>query len=189
MVKLTKEGGYAKIWKIKCNEWQVKNMSEKKIPENFNMALVIVDSIPVITFAVSMIMIASRFKQPLFYLGALLSTLAGLGKVLWKLIIVVKKKNIYFFYKQFRYSMPLGFLFMVLAVIIGHNNINFSAVWQAVSSFPAGLCFIGAIILFCVMGYCAKALDPDDAKSNWIEQGVNVAAQILLMAGVILACY
>ncbi len=165
------------------------NMSEKKVPENFNMALVIVDSIPVITFAVSMIVIAGRFSQPLFYVGALLSTLAGLGKVLWKLIIVVKKKNIYFFYKQFHYSMPLGFLLMVLAVIIAHNSIDFASVWQAVSSFPAVFCFSGAVILFGVMGYCGKALNPDDAKSNWIEQGINVGAQILLMTGVILACY
>ena len=69
-------------------------MEEKKsIPEGFTLKLALVDAIPVVEFSVSMMAIASKFKSALFALGACCSTLAGCGKVLWKILLAVKKEE------------------------------------------------------------------------------------------------
>ena len=45
--------------------------------EGFTVALALVDAIPVLSFGISMVIIATRFESPLFMIGAALSVLAG----------------------------------------------------------------------------------------------------------------
>ena len=62
--------------------------------EGFTLALALVDAIPVLSFGISMVIIASRFHSPVFMIGAGLSVLAGCCKVAWKLILGISKKDI-----------------------------------------------------------------------------------------------
>ena len=45
--------------------------------EGFTIGLALVDAIPVLSFGISMVIIASRFDSPLFMIGAILSVLGG----------------------------------------------------------------------------------------------------------------
>ena len=61
--------------------------------EGFTLALALVDAIPVLSFGISMVIIASRFNSPPFLMGASLSVLAGCCKVAWKLVLGIKGKE------------------------------------------------------------------------------------------------
>lgn len=71
-------------------------MDKNTVPENFTLSMVIVDAFPVIFFSLIAILIGIMLKNPVFITGAVLAAFAGLCKVIWKLI-VVKKKRIYGF--------------------------------------------------------------------------------------------
>ena len=92
-------------------------MTKDTIPENFTLSLAFVDSLPVLFFGGSMILIGLLFGSPLFLIGAALCFWAGAAKVLWKIIVVTKKKNVWWMFLQMRIVMPIGFLLMLLAVI------------------------------------------------------------------------
>ena len=49
--------------------------------EGFTIGLALVDAVPVLSFGISMVIIASKFGSPLFMVGAALSVLAGCCKV------------------------------------------------------------------------------------------------------------
>ena len=69
--------------------------------EGFTVGLALVDAIPVLSFGISMVIIASRFDSPLFMLGAALSVLAGCCKVAWKLVLGIAKKDVTWLNKPF----------------------------------------------------------------------------------------
>ena len=126
-------------------------MTKDTIPENFTLSLAIVDALPVLFFGGSMILIGLLFGSPMFLIGAALCFWAGAAKVLWKIIVVTKKKNVWWMFLQMRIVMPIGFVLMILAVILNRNAINLSAVLAAVVSLPS--------VLFFAIGdgrYCAK---------------------------------
>ena len=75
-------------------------MTKDTIPENFTLSLAFVDSLPVLFFGGSMIVIGLLFGSPLFLIGAALCFWAGAAKVLWKIIVVTKKKNIWWMFLQ-----------------------------------------------------------------------------------------
>ncbi|MDO4501435.1 MAG: hypothetical protein Q4B60_09240 [Erysipelotrichaceae bacterium] len=157
-------------------------MNKNTIPEDFTLALALVDGLPVIFFAINMIIIGIKFKSFLFVFGALLCTFAGLAKVFWKIIVALKKKNIWFLFIQMRITMPLGFLIILLSLIFNYKRINLSVVLR----FPACVFFLIGIIGMCLMGYFALKLDNSDLKSNWIEQITNTFAQLALLIGTLL---
>ena len=69
--------------------------------EGFTLGLALVDAIPVLSFGVSMVIIAGRFRSPLFLVGAALSVLAGCCKVAWKLVLGITKKDLRWLNKPF----------------------------------------------------------------------------------------
>ena len=161
-------------------------MTKDTIPENFTLSLALVDALPVLFFGGSMILIGLPFGSPLFLIGAALCFWAGAAKVLWKIIVVTKKKNIWWMFLQMRIVMPLGFLLMILAVILNRNAINLSAVFAAVISLPSVLFFAVGVIGMVLMGVFAAKLDSADVRSNWIEQLTNGVAQAAIFVGILL---
>lgn len=145
--------------------------------EGVSVSMALVDAIPVLFFAGSSIVISLLFKSPVFTIGAIFSTLAGLGKVIWKLLLAAKKKNIFLLNKQFRILMPLGFLLMLVSLVIEHNRISMTTIWANVSAFPSCIFFLLGVVGMILMCIFAKKLDSSDAKSNWIEQITNGIAQ------------
>ena len=161
-------------------------MTKDTIPENFTLLLALVDALPVLFFGGSMILIGLLFGSPLFLIGAALCFWAGAAKVLWKIIVVTKKKNIWWMFLQMRIVMPLGFVLMILAVILNRNAINLSAVFAAIVSLPSVLFFAVGVIGMVLMGVFAAKLDPADVRSNRIEQLTNTLAQAAIFVGILL---
>lgn len=98
----------------------------KKNYENFPLSLALFDALPVIFFSISVIIIAMNYRNVLFITGSILCTLAGIGKVVWKIIIAGTRKDIAILNRQLRITMPVGFLLIIIGIIMGAGNIDFN---------------------------------------------------------------
>ena len=120
--------------------------------EGFTVALALVDAIPVLSFSISMVIIASRFDSPLFMIGAFLSVLAGCCKVCWKLVLGIWKKDLRWLNKPFLPMQITGFGFILGSLLTGLGKINWGGVLAAVTSLPSILFFVAWIGLMFFMG-------------------------------------
>ena len=156
--------------------------------EGFTIGLALVDAIPVLSFGISMVIIASRFPSPLFMIGAILSVLGGCCKVVWKLVLGIWKKDLRWINKPFVPMMAGGFLLLIVSVIVGFGKIHWAGVGAAILSFPSILFFAAWIGLMGFMGWYRKnRFKNDDAHSNWTAQIVNAVGQTCLLLGILLA--
>lgn len=156
--------------------------------EGFTLALALVDAIPVLSFGISMVIIASRFQSPLFMVGAALSVLAGCCKVAWKLVLGVAKKDLRWLNRPFVPMQATGFLLMLISFIIGFGKISWSGVLAGITSLPSLLFFIAWIFLMFFMGWYRKnKFSNDDAHSNWTAQIINAIGQTCLLLGILFA--
>ena len=156
--------------------------------EGFTLALALVDAIPVLSFGISMVIIASRFQSPVFMIGAALSVLAGCCKVAWKMVLGIAKKDLRWLNKPFVPMQATGFLLMLISFIIGFGKISWSGVLAGVTSLPSLLFFIAWIGLMFFMGWYRKnKFSNDDAHSNWTAQIINAIGQTCLLLGILFA--
>ena len=156
--------------------------------EGFTIALALVDAIPVLSFGISMVIIASRFDSLLFMLGASLSVLAGCCKVAWKLVLGIAKKDLRWLNRPFVPMQATGFLLMLISFVLGFRKIRWAAVAGALVSFPSLLFFLLWIGLMGFMGWYRKnRFRHEDARSNWTAQIVNAAGQTCLLLGILFA--
>ena len=156
--------------------------------EGFTIGLALVDAIPVLSFGISMVLIASRFPSPLFMVGAVLSVLGGCCKVAWKLMLGITKKDLRWLNKPFVPMMASGFLLLLISLLLNITKINWGAVGAAVISLPSLFFFIAWIGLMGFMGWFRKhKFSHDDARSNWTAQIVNAIGQICLLLGILFA--
>ena len=156
--------------------------------EGFTVGLALVDAIPVLSFGISMVIIASRFDSPTFIIGAVLSVLAGCCKVCWKLILGIWKKDIRLLNKPFVPLMAVGFGFIVGSLIGGWKKISWAGVLASILSFPSILFFVAWIGLMGFMGWYRKnKFKNDDAHSNWTAQIINAVGQSCLLLGILFA--
>lgn len=156
--------------------------------EGFTLALALVDAIPVLSFGISMVIIASRFQSPLFMVGAALSVLGGCCKVAWKLVLGITKKDLRWLNKPFVPMMATGFLLLVVSLLLNITKINWAAVGASIVSIPSILFFIAWIGLMGFMGWFRKhKFSNDDAKANWTAQIINAIGQTCLLLGILFA--
>lgn len=156
--------------------------------EGFTLGLALVDAIPVLSFGISMVIIASRFQSPLFTIGAILATLGGCCKVAWKLVLGIAKKDLRWLNKPFVPMMASGFLLLVVSVLLNITKIHWADVGAAIVGLPSILFFIAWIGLMGFMGWFRKhKFQNDDAKSNWTAQIVNAVGQTCLLLGILFA--
>ena len=156
--------------------------------EGFTIALALVDAIPVLSFGVSMVIIASRFPSPLFMIGAILSVLGGCCKVAWKLVRGSTRKELRGLNKPFVPMMAGGFLLLLISVLLNITAINWAGVSAAIIGLPSVLFFIAWIGLMGFMGWFRKhKFSNDDAHSNWTAQIINAIGQTCLLLGILFA--
>lgn len=161
-------------------------MTKDIVPDNFTMTLALVDAIPVLFFGASMVRIGQLFHSTLFLIGALLCLFAGAAKVLWKIIVVLQHKNIWFLFLQMRILMPIGFLMMVLSLVVNASAISITALLAAVTSLPSAIFFALGLFGMLLMILFAMKLDSADVNANWIEQLTNGLAQLCIFVGLLL---
>lgn len=156
--------------------------------EGFTVWLALVDAIPVLSFGISMVIIASRFHSPLFMAGAALSVLAGCMKVAWKMVLGIGKKDLRWLNKPFVPMQASGFLVMLISFIIHFGRIDWACLGASLISLPSLLFFIAWLVLMGVMVWFRKAkFSNDDAKSNWTAQIINAVGQTCLLLGILFA--
>lgn len=168
------------------NSKEKTKMTRNIVPDNFTITLALVDALPVLFFGATMILIGTLFSHPLFLAGAILTTITGAVKVLWKIIVVLKKKNIWWMFVQMRMLMPVGFFLMLLSLILGRNSLSATRIWKGLISFPSVFFFIIGVIGMATMILFAAKLDSSDSKANWIEQATNGVAQASFFVGVLI---
>ena len=156
------------------------------VPEGFTVSMALVDALPVLFFGGSMVVISLLFHSPLFLTGALLCLLGGAGKVLWKILVATRKKNVWPLFIQMRILMPAGFALILLSVILNAGRISLGALGRSVLSFPSVIFFAVGLLGMVLMGVFASRLDSSDARSNWIEQLTNGVAQACIFVGLLL---
>lgn len=161
-------------------------MTKDTIPQNFTMSLVLVDALPVLFFAASMVAAGFLLKSGLFLVGALLCLWAGAAKVIWKVIVVLKKRNIWWLFLQMRIVMPVGFLLMAAGLAANRKSVDFAALWSAAVSAPAVFFFAVGLLGMALMLVFAFRLDSSDVRANWLEQLTNGAAQAAFFVGILL---
>lgn len=156
--------------------------------EGFTIGLALVDAVPVLSFGISMILIASRFDSPLFLVGAALSVLAGCCKVAWKLVLGIWKKDLRWLNKPFVPMQAAGFLLMLVSFLLAFRRIRWAAVGAALIGFPSIVFFLAWIGLMGFMGWFRKnKFKNDDAKTNWTAQIINAVGQTCLLLGILFA--
>ena len=161
-------------------------MTKDVVPEGFTLSLALTDAIPVLFFGASMVVVSFLFSSRLFLFGALLCLVAGAAKVLWKIIVVLRQKNIWLLFIQMRILMPIGMLIMIAAVILKKSSVDFSGILSSALSFPPVI-FLGAGVLgMILMTVFAFTLDSSSAKANFTEQLTNGIAQVCFFTGLLL---
>lgn len=161
-------------------------MTRDTVPENFTLSLAAIDAIPVLFFGATMILIGAFFSNPLFLIGAIVVFVSGLIKVLWKVDVVIKKRNTWWMFLQMRIAMPIGFLIMIIGLVMSRKEIVPAVLISSICSLPSVIFFSFGIIGMILMIVFAVKLDSSDVKSNWIEQATNGIAQIAFFVGVLL---
>ena len=151
----------------------------------FTLSLALVDALPVLFFGCAAAMLGVKLQSALFIVGAALCLLAGAGKVVWKLLLALRGKDVAFLGVQLRYVMPTGFLLMLLGAILAERETVLSLL-QAAVRMPSVFFFALTIVGLIAMVVCAKKFDRFDVRANWIEQGINAAAQACALIGVLL---
>lgn len=156
--------------------------------EGFTIGLALVDAIPVLSFGMSMVIIASRFDSALFMIGAALSVLAGCCKVAWKLVLGIAKKDLKWLNKPFVPMQATGFLLMLVSFVLGFRNIRWGSVASAVTGFPSVAFFAAWIgLMFAMSWYRKHKFQHNDAHSNWTAQIINAVGQTCLLLGILFA--
>lgn len=156
--------------------------------EGFTIGLALVDAIPVLSFGISMVIIATRFDSALFMIGASLSVLAGCCKVAWKLVLGLAKKDLKWLNKPFVPMQATGFLLMLVSFVLGFRKIQWINVAASVVRFPCVVFFAAWIALMFAMSWYRKhKFQRNDAHSNWTAQIINAVGQTCLLLGILFA--
>lgn len=153
--------------------------------EQFTVQLAVMDALPVLFFAAAAVILGLKLHSALFFIGAVICFLAGAGKVLWKLLLAWKGKDVPLLGAQLRYLMPAGFLLMILGAVLA-DRAQVRALIRAAVRMPSALFFALAVIGLAGMILCARKFDRRDVRGNWIEQIINAVAQGCVLIGVLL---
>lgn len=152
---------------------------------DFTLSLALFDAIPVLLFSAAAIIAACNLNSTLFLIGAVICTLSGTMKVIWKITVSATQKDLKPLNIQMRFLMPCGFLLIIIGLIIDAPKINFKLIGANATSMPAILFYFITITGMILMSIFAFKLDSTKAKSNWTEQITNAVAQLALLLGVI----
>ena len=151
----------------------------------FTILMACVDALPVLFFCAATCVLGLRLHSGLFVAGACICIAAGLGKVFWKLLIAVWKKDIWVLGAQLRYLMPVGFLLMIIGGVRADHEVV-KGLLRGMTRMPSILFFVLALCGIAGLIVCSRRFDRRDTRGNWIEQCINCFAQMCVLIGVLL---
>ena len=153
--------------------------------EGFTLSLALVDALPVVFFAAAMISFGARLNSGLFIAGAVLAVCGGAGKVTWKLMLALARKDVPWLAKQMRVTMPIGFVLIIAGCVASGQA--FLALSAGFAEPPSSVLMTVFFLCMLAMAWFAGHMDQSDARANWVEQLTNAAGQACLLAAVLLA--
>lgn len=159
--------------------------NHRDAPQGFTLALALADAVPVALFAAATIVAAGHIHSTLFLVGALVCLVAGAGKVAWKLAMALAHTGVPLLSRQMRYLMPTGFLLMLAGAVA--TPAQTLALLQGLVSLPSVVPLVVWLACTLLMVRFARHRNQLDARSNWVEQGVNSAGQLALLVALALA--
>lgn len=161
-------------------------MTKDTVPQNYTLALALFDAVPVILFGLASWLLWQMCGNILVLAGGTVCFAAGMLKVLWKIIVVVRKKNIWPLFVQMRIGMPAGFAMILIGFLAVCMTKDMGSFRKALCH-PLPILFLILTALgMAAMIVCSSKLDPADAKANWIEQGCNTVAQGAFLAAMLM---
>jgi len=153
--------------------------------EGFTVKMALADALPVLFFCGSLLLLSRIFSSTMFCSGAVFTVLAGLSKVLWKLFLGFKGRDVKLINRMFVPLMTAGFGLMVAAIIINRSHINISRLPGAILPFPQVVFFtLGAAALL-VMIVLSVRFDRRSKGHNWRAQLVNTVLQAAIFLGLL----
>ena len=161
-------------------------MSQNSVPEDLPLSLALVDALPVLFFACSMALIARRFASVLFCLGAAVIVLASCGKVLWKLLLGLRKQNVPWLNRYFIPCQISGFVLILFSLVLHLRTIQWGSLLTQLTRFPSVIFFLLWLCGMGCMNWYRKNRFDNSLKANWTAQFINTAAQGALLLGLLL---
>ena len=152
---------------------------------DFTVQLALVDALPVLLFGIAAVALGLKLHSGLFFAGAVVCLLAGSGKVLWKLILALCRRDVAMLNKQLRLLMPMGFILMIAGIVTSDRALVKGLLGRAIQM-PSILFFALSAVGMVAMVLVARKQDMREARANWIEQIINSAVQGCVMVGVLL---
>ena len=156
-----------------------------EVPEGFNLALALVDAVPVALFGASALVAGARIGSPMWVAGASLALAGGTGKVAWKLVMALAHKNVQILSRQMRYVMPAGFALMIAGAAL--DPAGTLGLFRALVRMPSLALVLAWLACMLLMVRFARSRNQLDVRSNWIEQGTNALGQLALLCALLLA--
>ena len=163
-------------------------MNKDTLPEDYALGLALFDTAPVLLFGAASRLLSRMTGSFLVMLGGVICFVSGMLKVLWKLLVVLRRKNVWPLFVQMRIGMPAGFTVMLagLAASLAKKDPSERAKLGKAVRRPEPLAFLAlSAIGIAAMVAFGKRLDSAETRSNWIEQGWNTAAQGSFLAAMI----
>ena len=165
------------------------NVNElKEEYKEYTPGLAFFDLVPVVVFLMSGIVIYTMFDSPVFLAGVLACFAGGMSKVIWKMLVVFRRRDYAVLTKAFRILMFGGFGLMIVSVLLRAGSGSLAGLWKGFTLMPATIFFIAGFAGMFLMGWLGSHMD-QSAKSNWIEEGVNAAAQTAFLIGIIIVYF
>ena len=161
-----------------------KTLTAETLPQGFTLGMAAADALPVGLFCGSAVLLGLRLHSLLFWLGAGLCIAAGTGKVLWKLWIALRQKNVWLLNRQMRVLMPLGFVLMCAALTLRRAWLSPQALAQGLLHGPSWVFFVLGTAGIAAMTVFARTEDGANAQANWKEEATNTFAQAAFFAGI-----
>lgn len=95
---------------------------QKNEYKDYTIGLALVDLAPVLLFLMSGLIMYSMYGSPLLLAGVIACFTGGLCKAVWKIIIVIRKKDCAALTRAFHILMSAGFILMILSVPAGGRD-------------------------------------------------------------------
>lgn len=160
--------------------------NHNSVPESFPLSLALVDALPVLFFACSMTLIAERFTSFRFRFGAAVIVLASCGKVLWKLLLSLRRQNVSWLNCYFISCQIGGFTLILLSLVLHLRTIRWGSLLARLTHFPSVVFFLLWLCGMDFMSWYRKNRFDNSLNANWMAQLVNTAAQGALLLGIML---
>ncbi len=162
-------------------------MTKDTIPQDFTVGLALVDAVPVLFFMLACLFVFLTTGAITILIGGVLAFASGLIKVIWKMIVALKKKNVWWMFLQMRFVLPIGMLLAIIGFVCWACLANDPETFAKFGNVASIVFYALTLVGMAAMVVCSIKLDSSDKKSNWIEQICNSFAEFSLFIACLVA--